>query len=307
MIKRRIPLPDISAIGLGKTAVVNCPIGPRYHGIYLTLIDDALAAGAAPSLGTDVAPALFNEIRVKLAGREQRRHTAQQLDAINNEMSNGASFGSLAYTGTAAGTGRRVLPIFFGEPWRQNRLQRDALAWQTGHLGATGTLQIEVDIASAGFTGSPNLQAFAVVDDFIGGRPHAIMKWFLTQVSTSGTSVEVSQLARRDLYAQISIFRNNNATPTLINRAKLVAGGTILHDLNAVQNAELLKGSDMNPTTLAAAAGEATALYNIVFDHTDDLDDLVPMTVSDLQLSLTLATGGAGIMPIVTQRLGLPE
>lgn len=302
MIKRRIPLPDISAVAASGTALINCPIGPRYHGIYLSFGDSAGLTTAIPVFGSITTPALVKEIRVKLAGREQRRHTAQQLDAINAEMCNGSSFGSLGYSATAVAGGRRVLPIFFSEPWRQNRLQRDALAWQTGHLGATGTLQVEVDLLTA-VTGVPTLSAYAIVDDFIGGKPHAIMKWFTTVVSNSGTAVEVSTLARRDLYSQITCFQNT--VPSFITRAKLVAGGTILHDLTAVENAALLKMSDMNPVTVGLTQG--TSQYSIVFDHSDDLDDLVPMTVSDLQLSLTLDVGTGGTLPIVTQRLGLPE
>src|SRR5262245_15112792 len=126
--KRRIQLDDIQGIGAGKTAIINCPIGPRYHDITLVLGNSAALNGNAPTVSS-----IVGNMRVLMGGKVQREHTGARLDLINT--AEGATFASQsAVSGGANGTGRTTLPIFFQEPWRKRTIDQDSLAWQTGFL-----------------------------------------------------------------------------------------------------------------------------------------------------------------------------
>ena len=179
---RRIQLKDISALASGKTALIRCPIGPRYRGIVLVLGNTAAGDAHGPA-----ASALANEIRVVLGSTVQRRCTAAQLDVINTAM--GAAYASGAYDGTGNGSGRRYLPIFFSEPWRERisttSVDTNALAWTTNWLGQNDIFQVEVDLAAI----TPALSAFAIVDDVKSTGPTGIMKWYTKTKGTTSSSL----------------------------------------------------------------------------------------------------------------------
>lgn len=286
MVKRRIQLKDISNVAAGRTVVIDCPVGPRYHSVTLVLGNSAAGDANAPTVS-----AIVGEIRCLLGGAIQRRVTGARLDVINTAM--GATYASQGYTGSGNGLGRRHLTLYFGEPWRKRMADQDALAWQTGWLDKSQTFQIEVEMVS-GIT--PVLSAFAVVDNFNSGKPHGIMKWFTNDFAAVGSTVEIAKLERRDLYSQLSIFDTSDSKS--VAHARLVVGGVEVHDLSANENTTLLKNNDMNP---------ASGCYHLVFDHDDALDDVLPANVNDMQLTLTMSAAANGTLSIVSQRLGLPE
>lgn len=288
MVKRCIQLKDITSVAAGRKAVINCPLGPRYHRIGLVLGNSAAANANAPTVS-----AIAGEVTLLMNGAIQRRALASHIDAINTGM--GSDFASQAYTGSGNGTGRRMLPIYFGEPWRKRLADQDALAWQTGWMDRKGTFQVEVQLAA---DVTPVLTAFAIVDDFNGGKPHGIMKWFSYDFPAVGSPVQINTLERKDLYSQISLFNTIEDTPKSVSAVRLVVGGVEIHDLTYNENANLLKNTQMNP-----AAGR----YDVVFDFDDALDDVLPTSVSDMQLTATMSAAASGTMPVVTQRLGLPE
>lgn len=286
--KRRIQLDDIQGIGAGKTAIINCPIGPRYHDITLEFGNTAAGNGNAPTVASCIG-----NVRCMIAGKVQREHTGTQLDVINTAM--GSTFASQgSVSGGANGTGRTTLPIFFEEPWRKRLQDQDAMAWQTGFLNrATQTFQILVDIVS-GIT--PALAAYATVDDFRGdGKPHGIMKWYKNDFGVNATPQTFTALEQRDLYAQISCFDTSDSKA--VTNAKLTMGGLEIYNLTSGQNTSKLKNADMNP---------AAGAYHLVFDQDDSLDDVVPPT-AQLVLKLDFASAPTGTISMISQRLGLPD
>lgn len=288
MIKKKIQIRDISAVAASRAAIINLPIGPRYHYIGLTIGDTGAGNGNAPTNS-----AIINEIRILMNGKIQRRITGTRLDTINTAM--GAEFAmQTLVSGGANGTGRSLLPIFFNEPWRKRLADQDALAWQTGWLrDQQGRFQIECDLNAAI---TPVLTAFAITDNFDSGKPNGIMKWLTNDFNAVGTPVEISTLERKDLWSQITFFDTTGGQT--VDRVRLVAGDLELHDVTRQENTAFLKHVDMNP-----AAGS----YHVVFDHDDSLDDLIPAAdMNSVQATLTLSAAAASTLTAVTQRVGLP-
>ena len=295
MSVRRIQLKDISAIAAGKTAIIKCPKGPRYRGVFLVLGDTAVASHTAPAMA-----GLTGEIRCVLGGTTQRRFTGAQLEIINSAM--GAAYASNEVDGGANGAGRRYIGIYFAEPWRERisntSVDINALAWTTNWLGANDVFQIEVDLAS-GIT--PYLSAYAVVDDVTSTGPIGIMKWYCKDKATSSAAVQVTDLfdgiPAGDLLSQISCFDTSDAKT--VTQAQLDILGKRRWDLSVDETAALLESRSMNP---------AAGAYHIVFDHDDALNDLEPANgVTESNLQLTLSAASAGTIRLITQRLGKPD
>lgn len=285
---RRIQIKDIVGVAAGRTALLTLPVGPRYHSVHLVAGNTAAGNTNAPAVS-----AVIGEVRCNYFGGIQRRATGAQIDAINT--ANGAGYASQAIAGAANGGGRVHLPIFFNEPWRVHELiagfDSEALAWQTGFFGQGDRFIIEVDIP-AGVT--PFLSAFAMIDDVNGGRPHSIVKWDKNDIPAVGSPIEFSKLDKKDAYLQMSIFDTSDAKT--IERVRLTQGAVEIHDLSKDENNTLLKNFGMNP---------AAGAYHVVFDANDNLRDAVP--ASGLQLTATPSAAAAGTMPLIGQRVGLPE
>jgi hypothetical protein len=288
MLTFRNQLKEVTAVAAGKTAIINCPVGDRYHKIVLVTGDTASGATTAPTIS-----AIVSEIRVNIGGKVIRRFTPTELDIINTAM--GAKFASQAYVGAVNGAGRRHIPIFFAEPWRKRVIDQDALALQTGYLGSKGKLQVEVDLKS-GIT--PFLTAFALTDKLDSGKPNNVMKFFPFDVNAAATPIELSGgLDRQELWSQISFFDTSDAKT--VDRVRLVSDSIELHDLSKDENTSHLVGVDMNP---------AAGAYHVVFDHDDTLDDLLPAADSKgIQASLTLSAAPSGTLRYIIQRVGLPN
>lgn len=127
-MNKLIPLPSISNVAAGSTAVLTLPVGPTYNVVYLTY--------------SGVTLAQLENICVKINGKEVQRWTdGTLLNAINLYYGRGA---------TASG----ILPIYFYRPELETLLQKRMFALGTGDLQ---TVQIEIDIDSG--AASPVLSA----------------------------------------------------------------------------------------------------------------------------------------------------
>lgn len=281
-------LKDVNSVAQDRTALIVVPNGPRYKSITLVLGDTAKTGTGVPTVAD-----IIGEIRCNYLNGIQRRVTGTQLDVINTAM--GAGFASQAYTGASGnGLGRRHLTLYFWEPWRKRSFDQDALAWQTGFFGKGDRFLIEVDIKPTATSGTPLLTAYAKYDYFNGGKPHSIMKWDKNDIPAIGTPIEYAKLDRKDAYSQFSLFDTSDAKT--IDRVRLTQGAVEIHDLTSAENTTLLKNNDMNP---------AAGAYHVVFDLDDNLQSVVP--AQSLQLTATPSASAAGTLPLIAQRLGLPE
>jgi len=299
MVKRRILLPTFNGVALGRMAICDLPVGPRYHSLHIVTGDSGAGNTAAPAVG-----AIVGEYRVKINGRQQRQMTPTELEVLN--LLQGAGYGSQTFVGSANGNGRREFGIYFAEPWRKDPRDQDALAWQTA--GAR-SFQLEADILATPTT--PVIGGYAIVDDFASASP-GIVKWFRRNFSATGSHLDITTLDRADWYQQISIWDSSDAKS--VQKVILKISGLTLHELLEEDNRALLSNYGMNP---------ADGVYHLVLDHDDLLGSAVPMVdptskkpVSDLLLSLDFsATTGygaaaaapSGTITAIIQRLGPPE
>lgn len=287
--ERQIQLRDVGPVVAGRTCQIVCPVGPRYKAVTIGFGDTAVLNGNAPALATYIG-----ELRVNYLGGIQRRVLASRQDAIY--LRYGARFASrAAVSGGANGTGRTHFTLWFSEPWRKRSPDDDVTALQTGFFGKSDQLIIEVELlAPAGFV--PSIEAVALVDDFNGGKPHAIVKWDTHDVPAVGTPINYSKLDKKDDYLQLSIFDTSDAKT--IDTVRLEQGSIPIVDNISKQ---------FNETQLLGAADidEAAGVYDIVLDKDDDLRGGIP--AQGLTLIATPSAAANGTMPVIAQRLGLPE
>jgi hypothetical protein len=295
---RKIQLRDIQGVVAGGTAIINCPKGPRYKYIGLTLGNTAAGNGNAPAVS-----AIVSDFKIILGTGVQRHFLGTQVDVIHKAMGSEASYGSQAIvTGGANGTGRTLCPIYFEEPWRKRADYQNGLAWQTGFLGTNDVFQLQCAIP-AGIT--PVLSAFAVVDDYYSGNgPSPIMKWFSEQANTNAATLELANFTQgapaNDLLSQISLFATSDAVATNMVRM-LLNTNVVMDDITNLQQLAELTNYGMNPDTAGAA-------FHIPFDHDEMFESLRRVgDITSSSLFLTFAGASAGTITRVTQRLGLPE
>src|SRR5438093_10978921 len=109
MVKGRIQLRNVQNIAASKTALIELPVGMRYH--YVVLLHGYSAGtNTIAAAATNVA-----EIRVKVNGRTQRIISGTQLRDMN--IVNGTGFDCTGVPNTAPGVS---FPLFFAEPWRKD-------------------------------------------------------------------------------------------------------------------------------------------------------------------------------------------
>jgi len=283
MVKRRIQLRNVQNVAASKTALIELPVGPRYHQVILQ-------HGFASGTNTIAAAATnISEVRIKANGRVQRTFSGTQLRAMN--QLNGAAFD--AFTGEVPNTAPGVgLPIFFAEPWRQDVADMDRLAWQTRNWTS---FQIEVDFSSAS---TPTLAAYAVVDDFFDEKNpvQPIVKWIRHSVAAAGTQQDISSIDRKDWLQQVSIY--DASSGGVISKVTMRVDGNILHELGVEANRELLFQNGMTPVANR---------YDLVLDHDGLLSSAVNLNgAKDLTFTVD-STAMSGSLIAIVQRIGSPD
>src|SRR2546427_1602767 len=123
-------LPTFDSVAAGRKAVVDLPLGLRYHVVWLELGNNATADKALDDLVDDII--------VKINGKPQRTHTGVQLNYLN--VINGLPFAAKS-TGEFGEADYRIhLPIWFAEPWRRNQEEVSSLA-----LRANGIQSFQIE------------------------------------------------------------------------------------------------------------------------------------------------------------------
>jgi hypothetical protein len=292
MVKYRLQARNIvqATTGAASTATIELPIGQRYHSLHLVIKD-------VTAVAVDTVMALISQIRVKVNGRVQRTVSGDELEDLN--ALNGAGYG-------ARDNGDLVVAaIYFAEPWRKDARDQDALAWPTRWQGgAFESFQVEIDFTAA--NNAVNVQAFAIVDNFVPASSPQICKWLRQTFASSGTSLEITTIDRRDFLTQITTWKDASARTQ--SRATLRVNGQILHELTQDANLGLLTQYAMSPAGASRGGGTAVG-YDLVLDHDDLLGSAANMNgASDISLTID-ATGGAmtGTIIAVIQRIGPPE
>lgn len=292
MDKYRLKLRNIANVAASSTALIELPIGPRYHTV---LLEHGFGGGTNTIAG---AASNVSEVRIKVNGRVQRVFSGTQLRDLN--LLNGTAYDIQG--GPTPNTIPVQIPIYFAEPWRKDAQDQDRLAWETSGWDA---FSIEVDLAAGT---APTLTALAVVDGFVSGVSPAqrkIAKILRTQIAAAGTSLDFSQLDRRDWLQQISLYAGTGGTAAdYYSLVTLRRNGQILHEVTKSLNKALLLNNGMTP----AASGRTSNLYDLVLDHDDLLGSAVNLEGSrDLTLSIESASAMSGNIVALIQRIGTLE
>jgi len=318
-LKRASQLPafnGIPASGVGGTATLDVPRGPRYKSITLKVKDSANA----------VLNVIVSAIRINVNGKTQRdisitAATAaggltpiiNMLDDVNGLNSdpayqlfdqdatwNTAPARSIVTPATAkyqmfknAGN-ETLITIFFAEPWRAPGVG-GALAWPTGNVG---TFQIEVDVRTT--AGTVTMSAYAEVDKAVltvQGLEQSlpmrdIVKWVRTTVPVTGTTVNWTNFPRRK-----GILQSVHFFDTSITRLEIKADSYVWRDLYQTENQFMLSTNGMTPSANR---------FDAVLDY-DDVPEGSGLTldaIQDLQFNLTLSDGTARNIPVLIELLG---
>lgn len=278
---------NVANVGSSKTAIIDLPVGKRYHTVILQV---GYAAGTNTIVG---AMSHVSEIRVLANNRVQRVFSGAQLRDLN--LLNGTEYDCQGLPNTAPGVS---LPIFFAEPWRKDSASQDALAWDTSGFSS---FRIEVDLGAVGTqtANSQTLTATAVVDNFRAANPQ-----FVTvqrqQVAAAGTSFDITTIERKGVLQQVNFYPDstNDLQATIITVRR---DGDIIRELPFADNFALLTNNGMTPT----ASGRTDEMFDIVFDHDDLLNSsLVIEGAKELSFTVEAASAMAGSMTFLVSRLG---
>ena len=280
-------LPTFDSTAAGKKNVVDLPLGLRYHTIWLEVGNNAVAANALTDLVEDVV--------VKINGKPQRTHTADQLDQLN--LINGASFGIKAY-GTDGQADRRLFfPIWFAEPWRKSHEEVTSLA-----LRANGIESFQIEVNLVAGLAAPILQGFYEFD--YENRPIGLISKFIRQdYSAVGTSRDITTIDKRDFIEGIHFFPTTG-TARYVKEVKVTANGEEIRDrITWNQNASALLGRELTPDVRR---------FDLVFDYDDPINGALPTQVNgkpitELTVKITWDAAANGTQTAIIKRTGPPE
>jgi hypothetical protein len=296
-MEQKIPILEVSGVAFSSTVTFHLEqlIGRRLKSLQFNY---GYTGGTNTIAG---AVAYLKEIRFIANDRVLRRYST--IGTITGGtflrdllIKNGTLYDYTGAPNTAPGV---TIPMFFSEPWRQDRDQRDVTAFPTVWGGKTNkrvqldNMRVEIDLnaAIAGAT-VPTLTGWAIVDDVVPDLASAAsiehVQWIIPASSTqfdwspnrAGTLVEVG------LYPE-----NGSGNAYAASRVKLLVNEIVRHDLTAAANLAWLLTQGQVPAT-----GNRTAnIYDIVADHDDNLDNAIPLgNAFSALLTITAANAMSG-------------
>lgn len=282
-------LPTFDSVAAGKKAVVDLPLGLRYHALWLELGNNAIAANAIADLVDDIV--------IKINGKPQRTHSGTQLNDLNGL--NGSAF-LLSASGTNGQADRRLyLPIWFAEPWRKTQSEVASLA-----LRANGIESFQVEVNVKAGLASPIVQGWYEFD-YDNRDIGLISKAIRQDYSAVGTSRDITSIDKRDFVEAVHLFPTSDGK--YVSEVKLTANGEEIRDrITYLQNRATLLGRQMIPDTVAAPR------YDLVFDYDDPVNGALPTQVNgkpinELTLKLTWNAAASGTQTAIIKRTGPPE
>ncbi|MEQ8585934.1 MAG: major capsid protein P2 [Thalassobaculaceae bacterium] len=268
-----IKLPALNAVGAGQTATLDVPLGPTYHQIDL-IYRSSGTLGNEATMKADIP-----DIRVKIAGKAQRTHSAAQVLEVNQFYGETTSDG--------------VISLFFAEPWRRTPQGEDFYAWGTADVP---TFQIEVDVASGAL--APTLEAYATISR--ARRPLGAikrMRRFVVPVTATG-DVQVQNLPK--IGTSYNALHMIETTAGDINSVLVEVDQTKVWDTPAFLANSLYAQRDLVPQS---------GIFHVVFDYDKRAGSPLSMVkadgsvVSDFMVTANMAV--AANVTILTEETGL--
>lgn len=283
-VKHRLPITKVEGVAAGSTATIEVPIGPRYHAIVLEY--DTSTAGGPTEANME---AEITEIRLEIDEITQRVCSAAQLFDINRTK------GIAPVVGDGSNPG--YLPIFFSEPQRLTKIEREATACGTAGINS---MRLQVDIASG--ASSPSLKAYAIVD-YKAEAPVGIVKWKRGTITVAGTGELPYRLdtTKGDSYQGLFFFEN---TAGDIDDVLLEWDGVKLYDLTENQLAAFMNNEGVT---------QVSKLVHIPLDFNSPSDAVPtvklvngsPVRVQEFLATLNMAQ--AANVTLIREMVGTPD
>lgn len=295
-----VPSPLAAA---SQVATLDLAIGPRYHAIWLEV---TATAAAAKTIGiTD----LLDLLTLKINGKPQRQHTANELNQINTQFD--AACAANLYNVVAgvpvesqgpqvAGTTMLQIGIFLAEPWRKSYAATDMMAWYTAWQDGSklNSLQLEITCPAASAnidtTKAYSIKAYAETDNVIGPldankRPIGLITKFrrLGVPYAGAGDLYLTTLNKAGFYNQLTMFGQAGSGDD-ITHVKVTRDSQIIRDVDKWRNDQTLLGRQFNPAALSVDR------FDMVFDYSDvPTDGLSLNGVADFQVIMTLSAATA--------------
>lgn len=323
-LKKIAQLPAFNGIpgaGVGGTATLDIPRGPRYHNLTVKVADSNNA-----DIGT-----IINEFRLKVNGKQQRICSAAQLDELNGQMNPPFihSAPTTRYVAATSGGGvtTAIVPyvttrsittmagcyysmfkdasnvthitFFFNEKWRPGKAG-EAFAWPTGNVAS---FQLEVDVKTTAGTvtmtaeaemdlAKVRLQGSQVENAMPMGR---IIKWERTTMEISGTTKNWTTFPfKRGQLVSVHWFDQ------YITNLQLLSEGYEWRNHSQDDNLFRLAQNQMTG---------AASRFDLHMDHDDILEGgvLNLQDIQDLRFNLTLSDGTPRNVTVIAQILDDPN
>ena len=313
------PTNPVVGAAYGQQALLDLPIGPRYHSVTLEIIATA-AVGNTLTLAD-----VMGLINVKVNGRTQRSHEAANLDKIVARYHNDFASKAYDYTGGKINwTGTPLIPkaplaganpggsltvfyltLWFAEPWRKSYAATEAMAWYTSWAdGSTlRSLQIELNIPSASANVLANsaitVNAYTETDNAVGPldankQPVALITRFERNFFpyAGAGDLYITALPKRDIYTQLSVFSpsegNNHDMVTAI---QIKVDDRIVRNVSRIRNDVLLVGREWNQAQLDQD------MFDVGFDASDLPTDGLVMQAGNLAVKnfVVIPTVGSAV------------
>lgn len=311
-MKKLIEILDVSgqasAAATG-TVIFTLPAGYRYYKL-------SIVGTIAPSGTPATMTAGLGDARLKIGGRVQRL-----ADVVEHDSANALNNPPSGTWGTAAAVPYSVfnnavttnapnftLPYFFAEPWREQYAAKDRFALDV--LPMDGPVTLEVDFKSV--TAAPFVSLRAEVEDISNIAPQfrnrsangalpTLVKHFRTTRTAAGTSLDITDLPRQDVYQLIRLY---DPTGTYISAVQVEVDGQIIFKRTKNENDGDLRASGLNPLAISSGAG----IFDIVPDAQDNpMDGWNMGGAGKFTLRITFAGSATGVVKLITHRFGLPE
>lgn len=285
-------LPTFDSVAAGKKAVVDLPLGLRYHAVWLRV-------GNAAAIANELVD-VVDDIVVKINGKPQRTHTAVELNALNGV--NGAAYLEKVTGTSGAATYVHYLPIFFAQPWRKDQAEVPMLALRANGIDS---FQIEVNLRATNSAAVANANLFLdgwYEFDYDDRTIGALQKWIRQDYSASGTTRDIATIDKRDFIEAIHLFATSDGK--YVTEVKFTANGEELRDrITYQQNRASLLGRSLVPDS------NATPRYDLEFDFDDPVAGQLPTSVKDgplkeMTLKVTWNAAAAGTQTAIIQRTG---
>lgn len=273
--RRIVQLPSLNSVGVSQVATSTLPVGARKYHAVVYKYKDGTANQAT-------LEAAITNVRILLGGKEQWNLSLARLNVLN------------ALDGHAFQAGHILIPF---SRWKaRTPAGEEAFGWGTANVSS---FTIELTISAAAV--APAIAGWCEIEDVVEPIGVIVKRRTLSGYTAAAAGVfPIKDLPRRDAYNRIHVLTTQAST------VKVVADGVEFFDLpRTVSQMIYSKQGLTHPTNT----------YSVLFDATQQVTDLLPMTrnvpglgiveVQEFRLDVTMDAGAT--FDVLTETVGQPD